>query len=388
MLLPYKTDAPLYHAPLATVGLIFANIAAFAWAYYVHTQTADFRLVSSLMLQLGSGLHPLQWLTANFIHLDIFHLLGNMLGLWVFGLIVEGKIGWRRFLSTYLLLGIGTMLVTQVLAQWMPWGHCCGASAAVYGLMGIAMIWAPRNEIEWFVFVPFQTATFEITVWLMAIIYLAIQLTIAALSTHLVTSELVHLIGAGFGIAIGIVMLHEGWVDCENWDLFSVWAGRNTMSREELARDMEFAAAWAPEELAQERELSVEKIRRVLTRDRAELALAEHRRMSNLSADWRLPEDILRQLAAACVKQQMFDDATLLMRDYLRQYIEYATPIRLKLAEVLIRRQQRPLQASRVLAKIPKDSLTPERSRYLRQLDQFARDMIEQGTLEPEPEDW
>ena len=66
-------------------------------------------------LTLGDGrLHPVQWVTHNFLHLDFFHVLGNMIFLWAFGIVVEGKLGPWKYLLTYLLIGI-----TQR-SRWRP----------------------------------------------------------------------------------------------------------------------------------------------------------------------------------------------------------------------------------------------------------------------------
>jgi len=46
--------------------------------------------------------NPVSWLTSAFIHGDVAHLAGNMIFLLTFGMIVEGAIGWRRFLCLYL----------------------------------------------------------------------------------------------------------------------------------------------------------------------------------------------------------------------------------------------------------------------------------------------
>ena len=54
------------------------------------------------MLALGSGMHPVQWLTSNVFHADIFHLVFNMLFFWVFGPIIEGRIGAFKMLAIYM----------------------------------------------------------------------------------------------------------------------------------------------------------------------------------------------------------------------------------------------------------------------------------------------
>ncbi len=98
MIIPLGSDAPLYHRPFATLALMAINVLA----YLVVPRDAyqDYALV------LGDGMHPLQWLTNNFLHTGFFHLAGNLIFLWTFGLVVEGKLGWWRFALVYLVLGV------------------------------------------------------------------------------------------------------------------------------------------------------------------------------------------------------------------------------------------------------------------------------------------
>ena len=107
---PYTTDAPIYHRPWGTIGLIVVNTLAFA-----ATGPATGPEPSALWLWYGRGLHPLQWLTSNFVHGSVSHLLGNMVFLWIFGLVVEGKTGSRLFLACYLGVGVVQSMVEQVL---------------------------------------------------------------------------------------------------------------------------------------------------------------------------------------------------------------------------------------------------------------------------------
>ncbi len=43
--------------------------------------------------------------THNFLHYGLGHLAGNMLFLWAFGIVVEGKLGPIKYLLTYLAIG-------------------------------------------------------------------------------------------------------------------------------------------------------------------------------------------------------------------------------------------------------------------------------------------
>ena len=44
-------------------------------------------------------------------------------------------------------------------------------------------------------------------------------------------SELGHLSGAFWGLAVGLAMLKLGWVDCEGWDVFSLLKKRRELAK-------------------------------------------------------------------------------------------------------------------------------------------------------------
>ena len=143
MFIPIGTDAPLYFFPYATIASIVVNCVAFGVCW-----TAGPGAVEPWILAHGDGLHPLQWVTSIFLHADPIHLLGNMFFLWIFGLIIEGKIGWFKFLAIYLGIGVGQCALEQLIMSSHGSYGSLGASAAISGLMAIAMIWAPQNEIN------------------------------------------------------------------------------------------------------------------------------------------------------------------------------------------------------------------------------------------------
>src|SRR5262245_59010393 len=99
MIIPYSTDAPIYYFPWMTIVLIVVNFITFGLTMMgLHND--------GWLLQYGNGLHPVEWLAYNFLHFGPFHLLGNMFFLWAFGIVVEGKLGWWKFLLVYLGIGI------------------------------------------------------------------------------------------------------------------------------------------------------------------------------------------------------------------------------------------------------------------------------------------
>jgi membrane associated rhomboid family serine protease len=218
VLLPYQTDAPVDHPPLATIGLIVANVIVFV---LVMTGTLDYE---SLALQYGK-LVPIQWVTSNFLHAGILHLLGNMIFLWVFGLVVEGKVGALPFLLLYFGIGLAECAVEQLLMLGAEEGCSLGASSILFGLLGIAMIWAPKNHVDVWYWFFIWVGTFTVTTEAAAYIFLGFEVFYQIVSMvggiHL-TSMLLHLMGAAIGVPLGVFMLKKGYVDCEGWDWFSM----------------------------------------------------------------------------------------------------------------------------------------------------------------------
>ena len=95
----YGTDAPIYHYPIVTTVMLVINVC-------IHFLVSDGDpRPAPWILSFGDGLHPLQWVTHNFLHIRWLHLIGNMLFLFPFGLIIEGKIGWWRMLILYMAIG-------------------------------------------------------------------------------------------------------------------------------------------------------------------------------------------------------------------------------------------------------------------------------------------
>lgn len=215
VIFPLRTDAPVYHRPRATIGIIAVNVAVMWW-----TLGADGADVAPLALRYGEW-KPWQWVTSVFLHADFIHLAVNMLYLWVFGLVVEGKVGWWRFLAVYGTIAVASNLVEQTLLLGAD-GGSLGASGVIFGLIAIAMVWAPENEVECAVvfFVP-AVRTIDITIRDLGLLYVGIELLWAIFGGFSITSEALHLLGFATGLPIGVAMLRRGWVNCEGWDWFS-----------------------------------------------------------------------------------------------------------------------------------------------------------------------
>ena len=219
MLLPYRTDTPIYHWPYATVGLIFVNTVVFLLCLSGHIDE------QSLVLPWGS-IDIWQWVTSIFAHAGFLHLIGNMIVLWTFGIIVEGKVGVLRFLLIYFAICLTSCALEQVLMLGAAEGGSLGASGVIFGLMGIAMIWAPKNHVEvfywvWFTLIGSFTMSIQGAVFLIVAIEFFFQLLFTSVGIYM-TSMTLHLLGAALGVVLGIYLVRSGRVDCEGWDWFSV----------------------------------------------------------------------------------------------------------------------------------------------------------------------
>jgi membrane associated rhomboid family serine protease len=392
VLIPYQTDAPVYHWPIATVGTIVVNVLVFLFVVTRPEETRD--LIYGIgILRYGWWL-PWQWVTSNYLHAGFMHLLGNMVFLWSFGLIVEGKVGWWRFLLIYNAIGIVECGLEQTLTLGFEEGGSLGASAMIYGLIAIAMIWAPANEISvlcWFGFRPFS---FDCTIWFFSGLSLAFELGMGILGAAMaeniaeaITSQVMHLAGAGIGAVIGIAMLKLGWVDCENWDAFSVWSGRNEKKQHELAQEY-FESPQGQQVIANKRDTMLNIIRHNLAAGDAASALAVHRRGISQMTDWRLPEDDHVALITGLRSRQMYDDAVLVMAEYLKFHNQREPLIRLALGQVLLTKLQRPAQAAKVLAKIVPGGLEPQQQQQAASLLAKAQRLAEEDPYEVAGEDW
>ena len=92
-----------------------------------------------------------QLVTYSVLHAGIMHLVGNMIGLWMFGSAIESAWGTRRFLELYWLGVVGAALTTVALSYSHllgdPTKSTIGASGGVFAvLIAFGMLFG-ENEI-------------------------------------------------------------------------------------------------------------------------------------------------------------------------------------------------------------------------------------------------
>jgi membrane associated rhomboid family serine protease len=141
-----------------------------------------------------------QLVTYMFLHhpASPFHLIFNMLGLWMFGSDLEQMWGSARFVRFYLVCGIGAALVNCVFAFMVP--STLGASGAIYGLVVAYAMMYPHRTILLMMVIPVPARVF-------ALIFVGISLlSVGALSVDGV-AHFAHLGGA----LTGYLMMLGSW---------------------------------------------------------------------------------------------------------------------------------------------------------------------------------
>lgn len=400
MILPWGTDAPIYHWPIATGALIAANVAVFVG------QVNGVVDLDTWGLAIGAGLHPMQWVSHTFLHLGPLHLIGNMIFLWAFGMIVEGKLGLLPYLALYLAIGglDGATVQLCLLGLDEP-TVMAGASGCIFGLMATCLVWAPKNEITCYIvlrgFLRFFVFTWEAPIYLLSMLYIGMEILEivfgAAVGLPVLAKVFTHLPGACWGFLLATVLVRANLADCEGWDLYSLIVKRRQLGRawkrreERLdcqkrdrpkARHVSGNGENGPTP-AQRSARAVQKVRELIDLGDFDSAVQAFDKSARTLPDWPSEPDLLA-LIKAFHAQQAWVPSTPLMQWYVRRFPDRADRVRLKLAQILIRDRQRPAHALRILSEAPEGSLPPDLERIRRQLEQQARGMLEEGVLELE----
>jgi len=145
-------------------ALIIANVVMFVVRSLAMSLTVPLELVSSEVLTQFRLWQPFTYL---FLHGSIFHILFNMLTLWMFGVELERMWGSRYFTKYYFVAGVGAGL-TQIIASLLPFGPFAslynaptiGASGAIFGLLLAYAMYFPKRQIMFFGVFPIEVRYF------------------------------------------------------------------------------------------------------------------------------------------------------------------------------------------------------------------------------------
>jgi membrane associated rhomboid family serine protease len=145
-----------------------------------------------------------QLITFQFLHGSLWHLFGNLIGLWFFGRFVEDVVGKKRFLLAYLGAGVAGGMLQGTLMLLFPTHYgifLYGASAGVSGLFAIFARLESRAEVRWNFILPIRARTL---LW----IYTAVALFFTLVPSP--RDSIAHAAHLG-GILAGLAFVRLGW---------------------------------------------------------------------------------------------------------------------------------------------------------------------------------
>lgn len=328
------------------------------------------------------------------MHDDIFHLVGNMVFLWAFGLVVEGKLGWLSFTAIY--LGIGTLYgcILQMLSLAFGWvGIALGASAIIFGLLALCVAWVPANEFTVLWLTGFA-GTFDISILVFAGLFVLKEVVFWWLGGFTTSSEFLHLLGFFVAFPIGLALVKYGYVDCEGWDLFSYLSGRTgrdstigvKAGREEtkksqqnnLQRSADRKIVTEPSVQTQQLHAQVEQ---AIARGEFELAIKLQDKLSatHPSLGWKQKD--LYRVIEELLKVKEFKQAVSLIELYVERFHEKRFAMQVTLVKIWLT-QNRAGHAMRYLNGMNLELLEQEQVEQVKKLAEHAKKRIAAGATE------
>jgi len=218
LLIPYEIETLKQVRPWANwtlVGLCtLVSLAAFAGGLSEET-------IDSMVLS-GWGITGL--IGHVFLHGGLFHLIGNMIFLWVFGNAVCTNIGNLRYLAAF----FGCTLIAAFAHNIFDGNPAIGASGAINGVVGIVLAMYPLNRIYVFWLFLIKGGTFAVRAWVIIIFWLVFDIWGAVTGGGMI-AYWAHIGGLAGGLAIGLVGLRLGWIELTQFDnrsLLDIMTGR------------------------------------------------------------------------------------------------------------------------------------------------------------------
>ena len=188
-MIPLRDANPTRRTPVITIAVIVACVLVFAYSLGTESNAGgdgaegfffQYGLVpAKLTAAWGDGRffggETLSIFTSMFLHVNLAHIAGNMLYLWIFGNNIEDRLGRVVFLCFYLLGGVVAGL-TQVAIAPNSSVPLIGASGAIAATLGAYLVLYPRARILSLVFLGFFYQLIEVPALLVLGFWFVLQL--------------------------------------------------------------------------------------------------------------------------------------------------------------------------------------------------------------------
>jgi len=247
MFIPISTDTSIRRTPWVNYALIATNVLVYLLPDLLggagrHPSSLGQAARNLMEMGVLNGDAPrlYEFITYQFLHANIPHVLGNMLFLWIFGNPVNAKMGHGPYLLFYLAGGV--CAATGFL--WINEGQLVGASGSIAAVTAAYLALFPRSNIRilyWWFFI----GTFDLpSMWM---IVFKLILWDNVLAKQFVGASNVafdaHLAGYSFGFVSICVMLALHLLPRDQFDIVAL--GRRWWQRRSIRLAMNTPEAQA-----------------------------------------------------------------------------------------------------------------------------------------------
>lgn len=234
-LIPYKMETIFTRLPVSNVFIILLTSVVFFLTAFDSSEVSVFEPLVLQDWDLG------QMTGSAFLHGDLFHLIGNMIFLWIFGNAVCATVGNIAFPFLYLVLAV-VASAAHLLFDGNP---AIGASGAVNGIVGMALIIYPLNRLHCaygfsmpMMGIFWKSGKFSTRSFWMILLWLVFDI-LGVISGGGGTAYWAHLGGFGFGMSAALLLVLFEAIETYDPTLIDVATGRKrvreTYDLQELA---------------------------------------------------------------------------------------------------------------------------------------------------------
>jgi len=222
--IPLRDANPVRRTPIITIALIVACVAAFAYTQGIEASQGTagveeffdtYGVVPAQLVAAWSsgqflGPETLAIFTSMFLHVNLIHLVGNMVYLWIFGNNIEDRLGRFWFTGFYFAGGVVAVLA-QVLIDPSSEVPMIGASGAISAVLGAYLVLFPGARILSLAFLGFFYQLIEVPAVLVLGFWFVLQLIDAIASIGVAGAEggvafFAHIGGFVAGAAMGLLI--------------------------------------------------------------------------------------------------------------------------------------------------------------------------------------
>lgn len=225
MIIPSEVDVPFDRHPFVNWLIVGVTILVFGWQITVGPEGVADYILDGFNIK---GLFGHMWLHAGF-----FHIVGNLIFLWVFGNAVCAKIGNILYLPVYIALGLFAAVAFNIFSA----GKMLGASGAINGIVGMYLVFYPLNNITCYWIMGIFTRQFTLSSYWMILMWLAFDFYGVVKGGGGVAFA-AHLGGfaMGVGLAIALLQIRIIRMNEDERSLLRVFGAKDIAARPAMAK--------------------------------------------------------------------------------------------------------------------------------------------------------